>query len=86
MNLTAMKLAGFVKWMKWVRASNLIFSFISQQEEEAVDSHSGLDPPCNARTTWCHIGEIDNCGTVSAKSSDSNQSDGSSTGSFSFPV
>lgn len=57
-----------------------------KNEEEAADSHSGLDPPCNARTRWCHIGEIDNCGTVSAKSSDSNQSDGSSTGSFSFPV
>jgi C4-dicarboxylate transporter len=30
MNLTTMKLVGFVKWMKWVGASNLIFSFISQ--------------------------------------------------------
>nr|TKR90308.1 hypothetical protein D5086_0000234230 [Populus alba] len=57
-----------------------------ENEEEEADSHSGLDSPCNARTRWCHIGEIDNCGTVSAKSSDSNQSDGSSTESFSFPV
>ncbi|KAJ6875098.1 hypothetical protein NC652_034731 [Populus alba x Populus x berolinensis] len=57
-----------------------------ENEEEEADSHSGLDSPCNARTRWCHMGEIDNCGTVSAKSSDSNQSDGSSTESFSFPV
>ncbi|KAB5524758.1 hypothetical protein DKX38_022507 [Salix brachista] len=55
-------------------------------DEEAAGSHSGPDQPCNARTRWCQSGEIDNCGTLSAKSSDSNQSDGSSTGSFSFPV
>ncbi|KAH8487272.1 hypothetical protein Peur_069395 [Populus x canadensis] len=67
-------------------ANNTSPRSVNRKEEEAVDSHSGLDPPCNARTTWCHIGENDNCGTVSAKSSDSNQSDGSSTGSFSFPV
>ncbi|KAJ6411463.1 hypothetical protein OIU84_008105 [Salix udensis] len=55
-------------------------------EQEAAGSHSGPDQPCNARTRWCQSGEIDNCGTLSAKSSVSNQSDGSSTGSFSFPV
>ncbi|KAJ6340115.1 hypothetical protein OIU77_007961 [Salix suchowensis] len=55
-------------------------------DEEEAGSHSGPDQPCNARTRWCQSGEIDNCGTLSAKSSDSNQSDGSSAGSFSFPV
>ena len=86
MNVTTTKVVGFVRWMEWVRTSNLAIYFIFHQDEEAAGSHSGSDQPCNARTRRCQIGEIDSCGTVSAKSSDSNQSDGSSTGSFSFPV
>ncbi|KAF9667665.1 hypothetical protein SADUNF_Sadunf15G0047300 [Salix dunnii] len=57
-----------------------------KNDEEAAGSHSGPDQPCNARKRGSQIGENDSCGTVSAKSSDSNQSDGSSRGSFSFPV
>ncbi|CAK7323197.1 unnamed protein product [Dovyalis caffra] len=56
-----------------------------KKDGEEAGSLLGSEPPCNATTRSYQIGEIDNCGTVSAKSSDSKQSDGS-TGSFSFPV